>query len=160
MFLRLVFPIVAIDYFTVPTATFRILFVFVVLQHDRRKVAHFNVTEHPSAQWTVQQIVEAFPYDTAPRFLIRDRDGIYGHVSQERVMNMGLEEVITVSRSPWQNPEAERIIGSVRRECLDYVIVLNEKHFKCILPSYFDFYHKAITHLSLDRNAPIAREVE
>ncbi len=94
--------IVAIDFFTVPTATFRVLFAFVVLRHDRRKVVHFNVTEHPTAEWTAQQIIEAFPYDTAPRFLIRDRDGIYGHVFQERAMNMGIEEVVTAPRSPWQ----------------------------------------------------------
>ncbi len=152
--------IVAIDFFTVPTATFRVLFAFVVLKHDRRKVVHFNVTEHPTAQWTAQQIVEAFPYDTSPRFLIRDRDGIFGSDFQQRVMNMGIEEVVTAPRSPWQNPYAERIIGSIRRECLDHVIVLNEKHLKRILSSYFDYYHEARTHLSLDRNAPVAREVE
>ncbi len=152
--------IVAIDFFTVPTATFQILFAFIVLRHDRRKVVHFNVTEHPTAEWTAQQIVEAFPYDTTPRFLIRDRDGIYGSVFQQRVLNMGIEEVVTAPRSPWQNPYAERIIGSIRRECLDRVIVLNETHLKRVLSSYFEYYHESRTHLSLDRNAPIAREVE
>ena len=96
--------IVAIDFFTVPTATFRILFCFIVLRHDRRMVVHFNATAHPTALWTVQQIVEAFPYDEAPRFLIRDRDGIYGANFRQRVKHMGIEEVVTTPRSPWQNP--------------------------------------------------------
>ena len=115
--------IVAIDFFTVPTATFRILFAFVVLCHERRKVVHFNVTAHPTAVWTSQQIVEAFPYDEAPRYLIRDRDGIYGLGFRERVKHMGIEEVVIAYRSPWQSPFAERLIGSIRRECLDHVVV-------------------------------------
>ena len=152
--------IVAIDFFTVPTATFRILFAFVVLKHDRRKVIHFNVTEYPTAEWTAQQIVEVFPEDTPPRFLIRDRDGIYGKYFQQRVANIGIEEVITAPISPWQNPYVERLIGSIRRECLNYMIVLNERHLRRILSSYFEYYHNSRTHLSLDRNSPIEREVE
>ncbi len=152
--------IVAVDFFTVPTATFRILFAFVVLRHQRRKVVHFNVTAHPTAVWTSQQIVEAFPDDTAPRFLIRDRDGIYGHAFQQRIQNMGIEEVLIAPRSPWQNPYAERLIGSIRRECTDHVIVLNERHLMSILRSYFVYYHESRTHLSLNRNSPVAREVE
>ena len=152
--------IVAIDFFTVPTATFRILFCFVVLRHDRRFVVHFNVTAHPTAQWTAQQVIEAFPFDDAPRFLIRDRDSIYGGYLRNRIKNMGIEEVITAPRSPWQNPYAERIISSIRRECLDHVIVLNEDHLRRILTAYFEYYHKSRPHLSLDRNSPNPREIE
>ena len=152
--------IVAIDFFTVPTATFRLLFAFVVMHHDRRRVVHFNVTAHPTAEWTAQQLVEAFPEDEAPRFLIRDRDGIYGNAFQQRVRNMGIEEVPTAPQSPWQNPYAERLIGSIRREFLDHCIVLNERHLHRILRSYFEYYHGSRTHLSLDRNSPIKREVE
>ncbi len=152
--------IVAIDFFTVPTATFRILFAFVVLRHDRRMVIHFNVTEHSTAEWTAQQIVEAFPDDTAPRYLIRDRDGIYGYAFEQRVMNMGLEQVVCAPQSPWQNPYCERLVGSIRRECLNHVIVLNEHHLRRILRSYFEYYHGSRTHLSLDRNSPVERDVD
>jgi len=152
--------IVAVDFFTVPTATFRILFTFVVLRHDRRRIVHFNVTAHPTAEWTAQQIIEAFPEDSAPRFLIRDRDGIYGLSFQTRIANMGIEEVPTAPRSPWQSPYVERLIGSIRRECLNHFIVLNERHLRRILSSYFTYYHESRTHLSLDRNSPIPRDVE
>ena len=152
--------IVAIDFFTVPTATFRILFAFVVLRHDRRVVAHFNVTAHPTAEWTAQQIVEAFPEDNAPRFLIRDRDSIYGQFFQERVKRMGIEPVVIAYRSPWQSPYVERLIGSIRRECLQHFIVLNERHLMRILRSYLSYYHEDRTHLSLDRNSPIPRDSE
>ncbi len=152
--------IVAIDFFTVPTATFRVLFAFVVLRHDRRKVVHFNVTAHPTAAWTAQQIIEAFPDDTSPRFLIRDRDGIYGDNFQRRVRGMDIEEVVTTPRSPWQNPYCERLIGSIRRECLDHMIVIHERHLRRILRAYFRYYHESRTHLSLDRNSPIKRAVE
>jgi transposase InsO family protein len=111
--------LVAVDFFTVPTATFRILFAFVVLRHDRRYIVHFNATAHPTAEWVAQQIVEAFPFDDAPRFLIRDRDGIYGDVFKKRTQNMGIEEVLIAPRSPWQNPYCERLVGSIRWECLD-----------------------------------------
>ena len=152
--------IAAIDFFTVPTVTFRILFCFVVLRHDRRRVVHFNVTAHPSAQWTARQITEAFPYDEAPRFLIRDRDSIYGEFFRRRVMHMGIRDVVTAYRSPWQSPYVERLIGSVRRECLDHMVVLDEDHLRRILASYFDYYHNSRPHLSLDRNSPIPRGVE
>ena len=120
--------IAACDFFTLPTATFRVLHVFIVLRHDRRQVVHFNVTTNPSAEWTAQQIVNAFPFDESPRFLIRDRDEIYGKYFRDRVDAMGIEEVPTARRSPWQNPYAERIIGSIRRECLNHLIVLSEAH--------------------------------
>ena len=152
--------IVGVDFFTMPTATFRILFTFIILRHDRRRVVHFNVTAHPTAEWTAQQVVEAFPDEEAPRFLIRDRDGIYGQFFQQRVANMGIEEVVCSPRSPWLNPYAERIIGSIKRECLRHVIVLNERHLKRILRSYLAYYHEDRTHLSLDRNSPTPRKIE
>ena len=118
----------ACDFFTVPTVTFRVLYVFIVLRHDRRQVVHFNVTTNPHAVWTAQQVVDAFPYEEAPRFLIRDRDGIYGDYFKEHIKSLGIDEVLIAPRSPWQNPYCERIIGSIRRECLDHVIVVNERH--------------------------------
>ena len=152
--------IVAIDFFTVPTATFRVLYCFVVLRHARREVVHFNVTEHPTAAWTAQQIVEAFPWDEAPKYLLRDRDSIYGADFQKRIKSMGIEEVRTAFRSPWQSPYVERLIGSIRRECLDHVIVFNEAHLMRILKDYFTYYHESRAHLSLERNAPTPRDIE
>jgi len=152
--------ITAIDFFTVPTATFRILYCFIVLRHNRREIVHFNITANPSAQWTAQQITEAFPYDTAPKYLIRDRDGIYGTFFQQRVDNMGIEEVPIAPKSPWQNPYCERVIGSIRRECLDHFIILSENHLCCILKDYMDYYNNCRTHLSLDRNSPSLRDIE
>ena len=155
-----VLDLVSVDFFTVPTATFRVLFVFVVLAHDRRRVVHFNVTEHPSAEWTAQQIVDAFPWDTAPRYLLRDRDGIFGSYFGRRVAGLGIKQVLSAPRSPWQNPFVERIIGSIRRECLDHLIILDEQHLRRILRSYFDYYHSCRTHLSLKKDAPDSRPVE
>ena len=149
----------SIDFFTVPTATFRVLFVFLVLRHDRRRVAHFNVTEFPSAAWTAQQIIEAFPEDTAPEYMIRDRDGIYGQRFRDRVEAMGIDEVLTAPHSPWQNAYTERLVGSIRRECLDHVIVLGECHLGRILKGYFAYYHKSRMHLSLVKDAPESRAV-
>jgi transposase InsO family protein len=127
--------LVSIDFFAVPTATFRVLFVFVVLAHRRRRVLHFNVTEHPTAAWSAHQLVEAFPHDTAPKYLLRDRDQIYGAQFRHRVAGLGAEEVLTAPRSPWQNPFVERLIGSIRRDCLDHVIILGEGHLRRILSS-------------------------
>ena len=127
--------LVAIDFFTVPTATFRVLFVLVVLHHYRRQVVHFNVTEHPTAGWTAQQLVEASPWDTQ-RYLLRDRDGVYGAVLKRRTASLGIKEVLSAPRSPWQNPFAERLVGSIRRDCLDHVIVLGQRHLRRILTDY------------------------
>ena len=129
--------IVAIDFFVVPTVRNQVLFVFLVLAHERRRVLHFNVTANPTAEWTAQQIVEAFPWDEPPSFLLRDRDRIYGASFRRRVGSLGFEEVLIAARSPWQNPYVERLIGSIRRECLDHIIVLNERHLKRILADYF-----------------------
>ena len=153
--------LICIDFFTVPTASFRVLYVFIVMNLDRRRVLHFNVTEHPSAQWTAQQVVEALPWDRGEvRYLLRDRDQTYGKVFQKRVKGLGLTEVLTAPRSPWQNPYVERLIGSIRRECLDHVIVLGEQHLRNILHGYFRYYHRWRTHLSLNGDAPEGRTVQ
>ena len=152
--------LVSIDFFTVPTARVRVLFVLVVLAPHRRRVVHFNVTAHPTAHWTAQQIVDAFPDDSAPCYLLRDRDQVYGEQFRHRVKGMRIDEVLTAPQSPWQNPFAERLIGSVRRECLDHVLVLVERHLRRILTGYFRYYHQARTHLALDKDAPDRRPVE
>jgi putative transposase len=130
----------SMDFFTVPTVTGRILFVFVVLLHHRRRIVHFNVTEHPTAAWTAQQVVEAFPDDTAPRWLLRDRDAIYSEGFRQRVAGMGIGEVLSGPSRPWQNPYAERLIGSIRRDCLNHVVVLGEQHTRRVLAGYFAYY--------------------
>jgi transposase InsO family protein len=152
--------IAAIDFFTVPTLTFGVLYGFLVLRHEQRQVVHFNVTQHPTAQWTAQQIVDAFPFDEAPRYLLRDRDTIDGAYFQQRVKNMGIEEVLIAPQSPWQNPYAERLIGTLRRELLDRVIVLNEAHLRRLMTSYLEYYHTVRPHVSLERNAPIPRPIQ
>ncbi len=152
--------LVSIDFFTVPTVTFRVLFVFVILAHERRRIIHFNVTESPSAKWTAQQIVEAFPWDTAPRYLLRDRDGIYGHEFTSRVDHMGIKGVKAALRSPWQSPYVERLIGTLRRDCIDHVIVVGENHLRRMLRDYLVYYHSCRTHLSLEKDSPEPRKVE
>jgi transposase InsO family protein len=149
----------SIDFLIVPTLTFKILFVLVVLSHDRRKVVHFGVTTNPTAEWTAQQVIEAFPWNEAPRFLIRDRHCTYGQAFRNKVATMGITEVPTAPRSPWQNGYVERIIGSIRRECLDHVIALDEHHLKRTLKSYFAYYNEARTHLALNKDAPTPRPI-
>jgi len=127
------------DFFVVPTITFRLLFVFVILSHDRRRPVHFAVTANPTAEWTARQLLEAFPWDTAPSYLLRDRDGIYGQKFREAATWLGIREVLTAPQSPWQNPYVERFIGSIRRECLDHVIALNETGLHRVLKSYFKY---------------------
>ena len=143
-----------------PTATFSVLFVLIVLSHDRRKILHFNVTAHPTAAWTARQLLEACGPDHSPRYLVRDRDAIYGGRFRRQARALNISEVIIARRSPWQNPYAERVIGSIRRECLDHVIVLGERHLKRILAGYLDYYHRARTHLSLEKDAPYGRAVQ
>ena len=149
----------SVDFFVVPTATFGLLFVFIVLHHERRRIVHFGVTAHPTSQWVSQQIREAFPWETAPRYLIRDRDGSYGAVFRSRLRSMGINEALTAPRSPWQNACAERVIGTIRCECLDHVIVLSERHLRRMQSSYFDYYHRSRTHLSLEKDCPEPRPV-
>jgi len=151
----------ACDFFVVPTLTFKLLYAFVVLSHDRRRILHVNVTAHPTAEWTAQQLTEAFPGDAdVPRFLHRDRDSVYGDAFRRRVEAMGLREVVNAKQAPWQNPFAERVIGSIRRECTDHVIALGEHHLRQILRAYAAYYNEARCHMSLNGNAPEPRDVE
>jgi transposase InsO family protein len=142
------------DFCTVPTLTGRMLFVLVVLSHHRRRILHANVTAHPTAEWAAQQVVEAFPDETAPRCVHRDRDRIYGAVFRHRVAGIGFAEVISAPASPWQNAYVERVIGSIRRECLDHVVVLNQTHLRRVLTSYIQYYHRSRTHLALEKDTP------
>src|SRR6516162_4490811 len=150
----------SMDFFTVPTATFRVLFVLVILSHDRRRIVHVNVTDHPTAAWTRQQIREAFPDHTAPAYLLRDRDSCYGPDFGRLLESVGTEEVVTAPRSPWQNPFVERLIGTLRRECLDHVIVWNERSLRRTLRLFLAYYHEWRTHLSLDKDAPTPRAAQ
>jgi putative transposase len=152
--------LVSIDFFTVTTIRFQVLYVFLVLAHERRRVVHFNVTAHPTAEWTAQQLREAFPFDQIPRYLLRDRDKIFGDEFRRQVRGMKVEEVLSAPRSPWQRAYVERLIGSIRRECLDHVIVLHEAGLRRMLSSYFAYYHHTRPHLSLDKDAPESRKVQ
>ena len=153
--------LVSVDFFTVPTVFFDVLFVFVVLAHDRRRILSVNATSSPSATWTVNQIVQALPWESAPRYLLRDRDGIYGTFFRHRVKNLGVEEVRSAPRSPWQNPHVERVLGTLRRDLLDHVVVMNERHLRRLLRAYVtDYYHSCRTHLSLGKDCPEPRAVE
>ena len=152
--------IAAMDFFVVPTATFRLLYVLIVVRHERRRIVHFNISERPTAAWTAQQVVNAFPYDTAPKYLLRDRDSIYGEAFVRRVEGMGIKQKLIAPRRPWQNPYAERVIGSIRRECLDRVVVFNEQHLRELLRAYVDYYQNVRPHRSLEHDSPIPRAVE
>jgi putative transposase len=152
--------IVAIDFFVVPTLTFRLLFGFVVLRHDRRELIHIGIADQPTAAWAAQQIVHAFPDETGPAYLLRDRDAIYGADFQRRVEHMGIRQVVIAPRAPWQNPFAERVIGSIRRECLDLVIVLNENHLRRVVRTYLPYYNVTRPHQNLDNDSPCRRAVQ
>jgi transposase InsO family protein len=149
----------AVDMFVVVTAKFRILYAMLVLGHERREVIHFDVTQNPTQGWLARQITEAFPWDTAPRFLLRDRDASYGQTFRDRVQAMAIEEVVTAPRSPWQNAYVERIIGSIRRECFDHVIVFDERQLRRVLSAYFEYHHHSRTHLSLAKDCPDPRPI-
>ena len=150
--------IAAADFFVVPTATCRLLFVLVLLAHERRRVVHVAVTAHPTAAWTAQQLREAFPWDESPRYLVHDRDTAFeGWATTARAI--GIDEVITAAHSPWQNAYAERVIESIRRECLDHIIVANERGLRRVLHAYVDYYLKSRTHLALGKDAPASRHV-
>src|SRR5437870_7213054 len=151
--------IAAIDFFMVPTLTFRLLFGFIVLRHDRRELVHVNVTTHPTATWTARQVIDAFPYESAPTYVLRDRDAIYGDEFTRRIADMGIREVLIAPRAPWQNPFAERLIGSIRRECLDHVIVLNERHLRRLLRAYLAYYNTTRPHQALCNDSPRPRDV-
>ena len=151
--------IAAIDMFVVASASFRLLYVMIILAHDRRRIIHTAVTEHPTAPWLSRQVTEAFPWDSAPRYLLRDRDASYGSIFCKRVDGMGIIEVVTAPRSPWQNAYVERVIGSIRRECLDHCMIFNERHLRRILSSYVDYYQRTRTYLSLDKDCPDSRPI-
>jgi putative transposase len=148
------------DFFTVATLTFNLLYCFFVISHDRPRIVHFNVTRHPTSSWIVQQLREAFPYGSAPRFLLFDHDQKYGLELPAAIRSMNMECVQTSIQSPWQNAYAERLVGSIRRECLDHVMVFNEFSPRRILKLYFDYYHGVRTHLSLEKDAPEMRPVQ
>ena len=149
--------IAAMDFFTVPTATFRVLYVLFVIHHARRQVLHFNLTAHPASEWVLQQLREAFPYDTAPRYVIFDRDAKFGRPVIAAMKAMDIQPSQTALRSPWQNGVAERWVGSCRRELLDHVVVLGERHLLRLLRDYVSYYHADRTHLALGKDAPSSR---
>lgn len=152
--------LVSVDFFTVPTIRFQILYVFVVLAHERRRIVHFNVTTHPTGEWTAQQLREAFPWDTAPRYLLRDHDRIFGRAFVDQVKAMGIKQVLSAPRSPWQRAYVERVIGTIRRECLDHVIVFNERSLYQHVRGFVDYYHRTRTHLGLQKDAPEPRSIQ
>jgi transposase InsO family protein len=150
-------PRTAIDLCLVPTLTFECLFAFLVVIHCRRQLLWFAVTKHPTAEWLAQQIAEAFPWETAPRYLIRDNDGAYGQAFTNRVRKMGIRDRPIEPRSPWQNPYVERLIGTLRRECLDHVLIFGEQHLRRVLTLYALYYNEARTH---PKDAPLRRAVQ
>ena len=143
----------AMDFLIVPTVGFKLLFVLVILRHERRRLISLRVTPHPTAEWIARQITDAFPWDEAPDYLIRDRDGSYGHAVTKRLAAMGIRDHPTAARSPWQNGHAERLIGSIRRECLDHAVVFGESHLRRILAAYASYYNELRTPLSLGKDA-------
>ncbi len=152
--------IAAIDLFVVPTIGFRLLFGLVILNHDRRRIVHIAATYHPTADWIARQIVEAFPWETAPKYLLRDRDGAYGKLFRRRVSAMGIRDRPVAPRSPWQNGYVERVIGSIRRDLIDHVIVMGEAHLCRLLRAYADYYNTWRTHLGLGKDTPLRRPAQ
>jgi transposase InsO family protein len=152
--------IAAMDFLVVPTVSFKLLFVLVILRHHRRRLISLSVTANPTAHWIARQITEAFPWSVVPDHLIRDRDRSYGHTVTRRLAAMGIRDHPTAPRSPWQNGHAERLIGSIRRECLDHIVVLGEAHLRRILAAYATYYNDVRTHLALGKDAPLPRPVQ
>ena len=152
--------IAAMDFLVVPTVGFKLLFVLVILRHQRRRLISLTVTANPTAEWITRQITDAFPWNEAPDYLIRDRDGCYGHAVTRRLAAMGIRDHPTAPRSPWQNGHAERLIGSIRCECLDHIVVFGEAHLRRILAAYAGYYNELRTHLFLDKDLPGHRSVQ
>jgi Integrase core domain len=150
----------AMDFLIVPTVGFRLLFVLVILRHERRRLISLSVTDHPTADWIARQLTDAFPWDEAPDYMIRDRDGCYGQAVTKRLAAMGIRDHPIALRSPWQNGHAERLIGSIRRECLDHIVVFGEAHLRRILASYAAYYNEVRTHLALDKDSPGRRPIQ
>jgi transposase InsO family protein len=152
--------VAAMDFLIVPTIGFRLLFVLVILKHQRRRLISLSVTANPTAEWIARQITDAFPWNEAPDYLIRDRDASYGHAVTRRLAAMGIRDHPTAPRSPWQNGHAERLIGSIRRECLDHIVVFGEAHLRRILRAYGDYYNNIRTHLALAKDVPLLRPIQ
>jgi transposase InsO family protein len=152
--------IAAMELFVVPTIGFDLLYAFIIVRLGRRDLVWINVTTNPTADWIAGQLTEAFPWDEAPRYLIRDRDRIYGSIVTRRMRAMGIRDKPTAPASPWQNGFAERLIGSIRRECVDHFVVLGEAHLRRILRTYMRYYNRIRTHRSLDKDAPVSRPVQ
>jgi len=151
--------IAAMDLMVVPTIGFRLLYVLIILGLHRRRILSFGVTSHPTAEWIARQVTDAFPWTEAPRYLIRDRDAVFGQVVIRRLKSMGIRDRPTAPRSPWQNGYVERLIGSIRRECLDHLVVFGEAHLRRIVTGYVSYYNEARTHLALNKDAPIHRPI-
>ncbi len=151
---------ISMDFFTVPTSNFKLLHVLVMIEHHRRKIIHFNVTEHPTSIWAAQQMRNALYEDNFYKYVIRDRDCKFGKYFGRKISDIGVKEIVTAYRSPWQNGYVERVIGTIRRECLDHFIVFNETHLREILKEYFYYYNKFRTHLGLDKDTPESRPIE
>ena len=152
--------VASMDLFLVQTISFRLLYGLLILQHGRRQILWLGVTAHPTAEWITRQFTEAYGWKAAPRYVVRDRDAVYGDIFIRRLRAMGIRDRPTAARSPWQNGYAERMIGSIRRECLDYVVVFGERHLCHLLKSYQKYYNEARTHLSLSKDAPVSRAVQ
>ena len=152
--------IAAMDLLVVPTIGFRLVYVLVILGHHRRRILSFNITSHPTSEWIARQITDAFPWTEAPSYLIRDRDAVYGQVVTRRLKSMGIRDRPTAPRSPCQNGYVERLIGSIRRACLDHIVVFGETHLRRILKAYVSYYNAVRTHLSLNKDAPIHRPIQ
>jgi Integrase core domain len=152
--------IASMDLFVVPSISFRLLYGLLILQHGRRQILWLGVTAHPTAEWIARQLTEAYGWIAAPRYIVRDRDAVYGEIFLRRLHAMGIRDRPTAARSPWQNGYAERLIGSIRRDCLDNVVVLGERHLRHLLKSYQSYYNEARTHLSLSKDAPVSRAVQ
>jgi len=150
---------VSIDFFTAPTIRFQILYVFLVLAHERRRILHFAVTAYPTAELTVQQLRKALPWETAPRYMLRDRDQIFGKDFVDQVKAMGIKQVLSTPRSPWQRAYVERLIGTIRRDCLDHMILFHEQSLRQHLHAFVDYYHRSRTHLGLQKDTPEARPI-
>ena len=152
--------IAAMDLFVVPSISFRLLYGLLIMGHGRRQIVWFGVTSHPTAEWIANQLTAACGWEQAPRYLIRDRDSAYGEIFIRRIRSMGIRDRPTSPRSPWQNGYAERLIASIRRECMDHIVVLGERHLRHVLQSYMNYYNEVRTHLSLEKDAPVPRAVE
>ena len=148
------------DFFVVPTSSFRLLYGLLIMGHGRRQILWFGVIAHPTAEWIANQLTEACGWEQIPSHLIRDRDGAYGEIFIRRVRSIGIRDRPTSPRSPWQNAYAERLIGLIRRECIDHIVIFGERHLRHVLLSYMTYYNGTRTHLSLNKDAPMLRAAE